>query len=69
MKATLLIILIFAAAFFLTGCGHYGMGMGGHHYYNQTFSHPRHMNENSPGTHSPYMDGNSIQSENPNGRY
>ena len=69
MKVTILIILIFAVIIFLTGCGHHGMGMGGHHYYNQACSNSRYMNENSPGTYVPYMDGNSIQSKGPHGRY
>ena len=51
MKPTILLILIFAAAVFLTGCGHYGMGMGRHYHHNYS-------DQEFPGHHN--MNGNSM---------
>jgi len=32
MKITGILLLLLTAAFLLSGCGHYGMGMGRHYY-------------------------------------
>ncbi len=50
MKAVIILLLIFITAILLTGCGHYGMGMGRHYYqnnHNQTISGSQYMNGNS----------------------